>query len=386
MTLIAAFTTTRPVLLSDVLLSSNQPVVPATTPMGVPIDPRIYAAAPLRPAHFQQKTAVLHEGKIAVAVAGDFTRAKQAVCQLRDDARADIVDQAGLEAWCHNATKRFGNVSLIIIWAEGPQWVVGRIGNHMMQKRTASGAVLHYTGSGTRWLDSSAVSLGDTIEQIGQSDEADRLIMQAIGQSGMQLFSERSLGVHDNFGGGCQITHMVGDRFYHVRNITYLHWSIFHAPKGAPYRMDFYPVIVRQRQHGSYLVFETIQIDPVECSQSDGWTEYHGPASRQSEKVAPLITGTTPAPDADRLEAVSHYHVQRANYWKGSLVNFKASSMVHSGDVASAIQLDTSGDRVSVRVRSDVLMDWRQESKINKQWKYRERKWIEVRARSRAAN
>lgn len=386
MTLIAVFTTTLPVLLSDLLLSSNQPSVPATTPMGVPIDPRIYDAAPLRPMRFQQKTAVLHEGKIAVAVAGDFTRAKQAVCQLRDDVRAGFVDQADLKAWCYGATKRFRNVSLIIVWAEGGQWVVERVGDHFRQKRTASGAVLHYTGTGTRWLDSSTVSLGDTVEQIGESDETDRILIQAIGQSGMQLFSERSIGVHDNFGGGRQITYMVGDRFYHASDITYLHWSIFHTIKGAPHHMEFYPVIVRQRQHGSDLVFETIRIDPVECSQGDGWTKYRGRARCHSQKVAPLITGTTPAPDADRLEVVSHYHVQRANYWKGSLVNINASAMVHAGDAISPIQIDTGGHEASVRVRSDVLMDWRRESKISRKWKYSERRWIEARKRSRSAS
>lgn len=384
MTLIAAFTTDRPVLLSDVLLSSETSTIPPTTPMGVPIDPRIYINAKFRPLRFQQKTAVLHEGKIAVSVAGDFTRARQAVCQLRDDARAGVVDQAGLKAWCHEATKRFRNVSLLIAWAEGPQWVVARIGDHMMQRRTASGAVVHYTGSGTQWLDSSAVSLGQLVEEIGESDEADRIIMQAIGQSGMQLFSERSLGVHDNFGGGCQITHMVGDRFYYVRNITYLHWNIFHTIKGAPFRVEFFPIIVRQTLNGSDLVFEVIQIDPVECSQKDGWTEYRGQASRHSQRVAPLITGTTPAPDADRLEAVSYFHIQRANYWKGALVNINASSMVHAGDPVCAIQIDTIGSEVSVRVRSDVLMDWRRESKISKKWKHSERAWIEARARSKA--
>lgn len=382
MTLIAVFTTNRPVLLSDVLLSGDQRLMPATTPMGVPIDPRIYDAAPLRPVRFQQKTAVLHDGKIAVSVAGNFTRAQQAVCQLRDDARAGVVNQAGLEAWCRDATKRFRNVSLIIAWAEGPYWVTARTGDHLAQKHTPSGAVVHYTGSGTRWLNSSSVSLGAEVEQIGESDEADRIIMQAIGQSGMQLFSERTLGVHDNFGGGCQITHMVGDKFYHVRNITYLHWSIFHALKGAPHLMEFYPVIVRQRQHGSDLIFETIQIETVEILRGDGWTEFRGPASRHSQRVAPLISGTTPAPDAERLEAVSHYHVQRANYWKGSLVDINASSMVHAGDAASVIELDTSGNEVSVRVRSDVLMKWRRESKISKKWKYRERAWIEARAKS----
>ena len=64
---------------------------------------------------------------------------------IEDDARAGIVDEAGLQIWCREATKRFKNVSLIIIiiWAEGPNWVVARIGDHMMQKRAASGAVVH---------------------------------------------------------------------------------------------------------------------------------------------------------------------------------------------------------------------------------------------------
>ena len=383
MTLIAVFTTSRPVLLSDVLLSAERSIIPATTPMDVPIDPRIYDAAPLRPVRFQQKTAVLHEGRIAVSVAGDFARATQAVCQLRDDARAGLVDQGRLESWCRAATERFRNVSLIIAWAEGPQWVVAQAGDHLAQKTTASGAVVQYTGSGTRWLGSSTVSLGDIVEQIGDGDEADRIIMQAIGQSGMQLFSERSLGVHDNFGGGCQITHLVGDRFYHVRDITYLHWSIFHDPKGAPSRMEFYPVVVRQRQQGCDLIFETMRFNQVECSRSDGWTEFRGRASRHSQRVAPLVTGTTPSPDADRLDAVSHYHVQRANYWKGSLVDFKASLMVHAGDVPCAIEIDTGVDESSVRVRSDVLMGWRRESRISKRWKRRERAWIAARAGSR---
>lgn len=389
MTLIAVFTTTSPVLLSDVLLSSNQPNIPATTPMGVPIDPAIYDTAPLRPLRFQQKTAILYDGKIAVAVAGDFTRARQAVCKLRDDARAGRVDQAGLQAWCSKATEQFSGVSLIIVWAEGQSWVVGRIGNHMIQKSTASGAVVHFTGSGTSWLRSSTVSLGSVVEQINvcdETDETDRPIVQAIGQSGMQLFSERSIGVHDNFGGGCQITHMFDGRFYHVRSITYLHWSIFHTPKGAPYQMEFFPVIVRQRQHGFNLVFETIQFDAVEFSQRDGWSEYHGRVTCRSVEVAPLITGTTPAPAADHLEDVSYYHLQRVNYWKESLVDFRASVILHAGDVASPVQLDTSGDEVSVRVRSDVLMAWRRQSKISKKWKYRERMWAEVRARSRAGN
>ncbi|MCH4026449.1 MAG: hypothetical protein LKE94_04695 [Acetobacter fabarum] len=379
MTLIAVFTTNHPVLLSDVLLSSNQSIVPTITPMSVPIDPHIYDNAPFRPSHFQQKTAILHEGKIAVAVAGDFIRAQQAVCQLRDDVRGGTVDQAGLETWCRDATKKFKHVALIIVWVEGPQWVVGRIGDNMMQKNTRSGAVVHYTGSGSNWFKSSSVSIGAEVEHIGEKYEADRLIMQAIAQSGMQLFSERSIGVCDNFGGGCQITQMVDSKFYYVRNITYLHWSIFHTPEGAPTIMEFYPVIVRQRQQGSDMVFETIRINPVQCSKGDSWTVYRGQAIRQSQKVAPLITGSPPASEADRFDVVNYYHVQTANYWKGMLVDFKASVMLHVGDVDCPVELDTEGDEVLVRIRNETLMYLRRRSKFRSNWKKIERRWIAAR-------
>lgn len=377
MTLIAAFDSTRPVLFSDVLLSQKRPTVTPVTPVGTPIDPRLYERELFRPASFQQKTAILQEGRIAVAVAGDFTRAKQAACKLRDDARNGLVEQAGLQAWCLDATRQFSDVSMIIAWCEDDgRWILGSVGTHMMHEKTRSGATIHWTGSGTDWLTSAKVWLGRILEQVGDLDEPDRIIMQVIGQSGMQLFSERAIGVRDNFGGGCQITHMTNGRFHHVQDVTYLHWDIFHTPTGAAYRTEFYPTIVRQTFRGPDLVFEVLRMHDAVRSETDGWTEYRGRILRDIQAVPPLLAGCSSASMPEWLRHIRYYHLQLAHHWQGSLIELNPSVMLHEGSAACAVELVTGEDDVCLRVRSSTLLAMKLKVKITKRWKERRRKWI----------
>lgn len=264
MTLIALFNPANPTLISDVLLSSKRDPAVSVTPTGVPIIPAAYVDAAYSPVAFRQKTAILHDGRIAVSVAGNLQKALQAACELRDGVRQAEICHSDLENWCLEADKRYGkDVSLIIAWFEDARWSVARVGEHMLTNKTKSGSEVYWTGSGSSWLSHSLVSLEKLVQQIGDFDDADQIRLQAIAQSGLQLFGEHYLGLRDDFGGGFQITFFKDDKFHYAQNITYLMLSVYHNQKGAAHKIELVPVIVQQGYDKEYMVFKTQKFENI---------------------------------------------------------------------------------------------------------------------------
>ncbi|GEM_PF-4328176 len=369
MTLIAIFNSSKPTLISDVLLSSAQtPPAVSVTPTGVSIDPAKYVSADYSPLHFQQKTAILHGGKVAIAVAGDFKRAQKAACALRDDIRNGVLCQSNLQEWGQEADKKFGkSVSMFIAWNEPESWLIGKIGDPFTVRRTASGTEVFWAGSGSEWLQTCMLTLGECVEQIGPLEEAERIRMLAIAQTGYHLFSERVLGLKDHFGGGFQITTLHEDLFYPVTGITYIHMTVLHNEKGIPYTIKILPSIVIQGYDSGDLTFDTLSLSDIERLDLGDRFEFRGRFERSCLPVKPLLTGNNLPPPPPSLERVRYFHIQRAHIWNGSIVHLGSSQMLQEGTAPCPIEIVEHPDNtVSIFVRKTELKMWQQEGPSRK--------------------
>lgn len=383
MTLIALVNPENPTLLSDVLLSSTGEPAVSVTPTGVSIIPTEYIEASYSPLAFRQKTAILHDGKIAVSVAGNFQIAMQAVCALRDGVRQGEISHSGLEKWCVEANKRYGkDVSLIIAWFEGNQWSIARIGNHMLSKKTRCGSEVYFTGSGSSWLSHSLVSIGENVEQIGDFNDEEKIRLQAIGQTGFHLFNEHYLGIRESFGGGFQITYFQNGKFQHAQNITYILLSVYHNKKGAAYKTELVPVIVQQGYDKRDMVFKTRKFEKIARHEAEDSVEFRGPCKLDQMHIAPLLTGTKAPAAPSCLERTNYFYILRAHFWEGSLIDF-GSSVIHSeGDVTCPIKfVDHCDGHASLYIRQNELKSWQREVPFKKkEWKRRHRKWVAMRS------
>lgn len=358
MTLVALYQSEDPVLISDVLISHVALPAVRLTPTGVAVRtdtrPDTY-----NPRGFSQKTVLFDEGRVMLGISGRVVEARMAAHSLADAVRDGLTPER-FSAWHKRASILYGKrANLIVLWA-GDQGVSIATVGQWMGRPTNYAADVVYSGSGSDWIKRFLFGQGAVVQQVGELSNRERIIGQAIAQTGFHLLNERLLGLQDHFGGGFQITSLVGDRFETLSDVVYLSWAVSHDRPDEPRQLDLVPVIVAQRAAGDSVAFDVWTLEELSTTRNDQETVFEGKASVTRTLVPSLLSGRQASLGADPpdLAIVEWTHSQILHYRDEKPIGFRNAPMFGDPSLHPITVEGKVGGRVRIGVQAELCDAW----------------------------